>query len=137
MQTPATPDSSEMLRHVRKPIWHDSAAKHVQGVAEYIDDIREPDGTLHVAVGMATRILPHNLVELWEAQIGILHGEQVELEPDFPQGGIADISVLDYADGEFELTDCHRVTKFLDKGLVPGMAICRGKVLRNPAADEA
>jgi dihydroorotase len=47
-------------------------------------------------------------------------------------GGIADISILDYADGEFELTDCHRVTKILDKGLVPVMAICRGKVLWNP-----
>jgi dihydroorotase len=52
-------------------------------------------------------------------------------------GGIADISILDYADGEFELTDCHRVTKVLDKGLVPGMAICRGKVLRSPEEYEA
>jgi xanthine dehydrogenase large subunit len=30
---------------------HDSAFKHVQGAADYIDDIREPEGTLHVAVG--------------------------------------------------------------------------------------
>jgi dihydroorotase len=52
-------------------------------------------------------------------------------------GGIADISILDYADGKFELTDCHRVTKVLDKGLVPGMAICRGKVLRSPEEHEA
>ncbi len=39
------------LRHVYKPLPHDSGAKHVQGNAEYIDDIAEPIGTLHVAVG--------------------------------------------------------------------------------------
>jgi xanthine dehydrogenase large subunit len=39
------------LRHVHKPLPHDSGAKHVQGAAEYIDDIPEPTGTLHLAVG--------------------------------------------------------------------------------------
>jgi xanthine dehydrogenase large subunit len=39
------------LRHVHKPLPHDSGAKHVQGSAEYIDDIPEPVGTLHIAVG--------------------------------------------------------------------------------------
>ena len=39
------------LRHVYKSLPHDSGAKHVQGAAEYIDDIAEPAGTLHVAVG--------------------------------------------------------------------------------------
>ncbi len=39
------------LRHVYKPLPHDSGAKHVQGAAEYIDDIAEPTGALHVAVG--------------------------------------------------------------------------------------
>ena len=32
---------------------HDSATKHVQGAAPYIDDIPEPSGTLHVATGGA------------------------------------------------------------------------------------
>jgi xanthine dehydrogenase large subunit len=41
------------LRHVSKPLPHDSGAKHVQGAAEYIDDIPEPAGTLHIAVGGA------------------------------------------------------------------------------------
>ena len=41
------------LRHVYKPLPHDSGAKHVQGNAEYIDDIPEPVGTLHLAVGGA------------------------------------------------------------------------------------
>ena len=39
------------LRHVYKAMPHDSGAKHVQGAAEYIDDIPEPVGTLHIAVG--------------------------------------------------------------------------------------
>ena len=41
------------LRHVRKPLPHDSAAKHVQGAAAYIDDLPEPAGLLHLAVGGA------------------------------------------------------------------------------------
>jgi xanthine dehydrogenase large subunit len=41
------------LRHVYKPLPHDSGAKHVQGAAEYIDDIPEPAGTLYIAVGGA------------------------------------------------------------------------------------
>ncbi|MFB3117200.1 MAG: DNA gyrase subunit A, partial [Myxococcota bacterium] len=59
-----------------------------------------PEG---IAVGMATRILPHNLVELWQAQIDILHGEKIELEPDFPQGGIADVSGYDDGRGRVEI----------------------------------
>ncbi len=60
-------------------------------------------GSEGIAVGMATRILPHNLVELWEAQIDILHGERIELEPDFPQGGIADVSEYDDGRGKLEI----------------------------------
>ena len=41
-------------RVVRVPAVHDSAARHVSGAAIYIDDIREPEGTLHVAPGGAT-----------------------------------------------------------------------------------
>lgn len=50
-----------------------------------------------IAVGMATRILPHNAVELWEAQIACLNGKPFELYPDFPQGGRMDVA--DYDDG--------------------------------------
>src|SRR3984957_4555013 len=39
------------LRHVYKALPHDSGAKHVQGSAEYIDDMPEPVGTMHIAVG--------------------------------------------------------------------------------------
>ena len=48
------PDS-EPLRHVRKPLPHDSARRHVQGAADYVDDVREPQGTLHVAIGMSPK----------------------------------------------------------------------------------
>lgn len=40
--------SDENLAHVRKSLKHDSADKHVAGTATYIDDIPEPEGTLHV-----------------------------------------------------------------------------------------
>jgi len=38
-------------RVVHTPARHDSAARHVAGSAVYVDDIREPEGTLHIAVG--------------------------------------------------------------------------------------
>src|SRR6476646_2868856 len=40
-------------RIVRVPTVHDSAERHVRGTATYVDDIREPEGTLHVAPGGA------------------------------------------------------------------------------------
>jgi len=41
----------EELRHVGKALPHDSARRHVQGSALYVDDIPEPEGTLHLAIG--------------------------------------------------------------------------------------
>jgi xanthine dehydrogenase large subunit len=41
------------LRTVRRPTPHDSAPKHVSGKATFIDDMREPEGLLHIAVGRA------------------------------------------------------------------------------------
>src|SRR5688500_7319552 len=46
-------DLEPALRIVRVPMAHDSAVRHVSGAATYVDDIREPEGTLHVAVGGA------------------------------------------------------------------------------------
>jgi xanthine dehydrogenase large subunit len=48
-------EKPEQLRHVRQPLPHDSGPKHVAGTAQYIDDIREPEGTLHVAIGQSPR----------------------------------------------------------------------------------
>ncbi len=42
------------LRVVRKSLPHDSAERHVAGTALYIDDMPEPQGTLHVAFGLAS-----------------------------------------------------------------------------------
>ena len=41
------------LRVVRRPLRHDSSPKHVAGSAAFVDDIREPEGLLHIAVGGA------------------------------------------------------------------------------------
>ncbi len=43
----------EPLRHVHQPLAHDSATRHVQGGAAYIDDLREPEGMLHIACGLS------------------------------------------------------------------------------------
>lgn len=51
-----------------------------------------------IAVGMATHILPHNFVELIEAEIALLEGRSFELLPDFPSGGLMDAS--EYAQGK-------------------------------------
>src|SRR5450432_2862693 len=43
----------EPLRVVGAPTRHDSAVRHVGGTALYVDDVREPNGMLHLAVGGA------------------------------------------------------------------------------------
>lgn len=56
-------------------------------------------GTDGIAVGMSTHILPHNFVELLEAEIAWLEEErEIEVLPDFPTGGIMDAS--DYQGGK-------------------------------------
>ncbi len=49
-------------------------------------------GAEGIAVGLATKILPHNFCELIEASIKTLKGKKVELYPDFLTGGSIDIS---------------------------------------------
>ncbi|MBQ9311055.1 MAG: DNA gyrase/topoisomerase IV subunit A [Bacteroidales bacterium] len=49
-------------------------------------------GTEGIAVGMASKILPHNFNELLDASVKILEGKKFELYPDFPTGGFADCS---------------------------------------------
>ena len=44
-------------------------------------------GTEGIAVGMASKILPHNFNELLDASVAILEGKPYELYPDFPTGG--------------------------------------------------
>ncbi|MCL2190412.1 MAG: DNA topoisomerase IV subunit A [Treponema sp.] len=54
-------------------------------------------GAEGIAVGMSTRILPHNAVEVLKAEIACLSSKKFELFPDFPTGGLVDVS--DYRDG--------------------------------------
>ncbi len=54
-------------------------------------------GSDGIAVGLASKILPHNFVELINASIAYLRGESFQLYPDFPTGGMVDVSK--YNDG--------------------------------------
>ena len=49
-------------------------------------------GTEGIAVGMASKILPHNFNELLDASVAILRGQPYDIYPDFPTGGYADCS---------------------------------------------
>ena len=49
-------------------------------------------GVEGIAVGLASKILPHNFIELIDSCICILQGKEFELLPDFPTGGLADVS---------------------------------------------
>jgi topoisomerase-4 subunit A len=54
-------------------------------------------GAEGIAVGMSTKILPHNSIEVLEAEKLCLQGKKFTLYPDFPTAGLVDVS--DYQDG--------------------------------------
>ena len=55
-------------------------------------------GVEGIAVGLSSKILPHNFNELCDAAISYLHNEEFHLYPDFPTGGSIDVS--HYNDGQ-------------------------------------
>jgi topoisomerase-4 subunit A len=55
-------------------------------------------GAEGIAVGLSTRILPHNFVELIKASVKLLEGKKVKIYPDFQTGGMIDVS--DYNGGK-------------------------------------
>lgn len=55
-------------------------------------------GAEGIAVGLATKIMPHNFIELIDGSIQVLKGERPNLLPDFPTGGMADVS--NYNEGQ-------------------------------------
>ncbi len=55
-------------------------------------------GSEGIAVGLSSKILPHNFCEICDAAISYLHGEEFHLYPDFPTGGSIDVSK--YNDGQ-------------------------------------
>jgi topoisomerase-4 subunit A len=54
-------------------------------------------GAEGIAVGLSTKVLPHNFIELIDSSIKILKGKPFTIYPDFPTAGIADVS--NYNDG--------------------------------------
>lgn len=55
-------------------------------------------GVEGIAVGLSSKILPHNFNELCQAAVAYLRNEEFNLYPDFPTGGLIDVSK--YNDGE-------------------------------------
>lgn len=49
-------------------------------------------GVEGIAVGLSTKIMPHNFIELIKASINILKEKKVTIYPDFPEGGFVDVS---------------------------------------------
>lgn len=54
-------------------------------------------GAEGIAVGLSTKVMPHNFVELIDASIKHLQGKRFTIYPDFPTGGMVDVT--DYNDG--------------------------------------
>jgi len=59
-------------------------------------------GAEGIAVGMATKIMPHNFAELLRAQKKILKGKTVTIYPDFQQGGLLDVSGYNNGNGRLK-----------------------------------
>ncbi len=72
-------------------------------------------GAEGIASSMATRIMPHNLIELMEAQTACLRDEPFEVLPDFPTGGLVDVSEYNDGNGKvivrahLDVTDAKRI----------------------------
>ncbi len=64
-------------------------------------------GAEGIAVGLSTTIFPHNFIELLEAEIAILRGKPFQVLPDFPTGGLLDVS--EYNDGIGRVTTRARI----------------------------
>lgn len=56
------------------------------------------EGAEGIAVGLSTKIMPHNFNDLCRASINYLQGKTFRIRPDFPSGGTADFA--DYNDGK-------------------------------------
>jgi len=60
-------------------------------------------GAEGIAVGLSTRILPHNFIELLKAQVAILNKKSFKVLPDFLQGGLMDTSEYDKGNGKVKV----------------------------------
>lgn len=95
-----TPFAREVLFNPKTTTWqlsYDGRAKEpVTLPAKFPVTLLE--GAEGIAVGLSTKILPHNFNDLCRAAINHLQGKTFRIYPDFPTGGIADFS--EYNDGE-------------------------------------
>ncbi|MFI5357541.1 MAG: DNA gyrase/topoisomerase IV subunit A [Opitutales bacterium] len=95
-----TPFAREVLFNPKTTTWqlsYDGRAKEpVTLPARFPITLLE--GAEGIAVGLATKILPHNFNDLCRAAINHLQGKTFRIYPDFPTGGIADFA--EYNDGE-------------------------------------
>ncbi len=75
-------------------------------------------GVEGIAVGLSSKILPHNFNEIIDAAIAYLNGEEFELYPDFQTGGLIDVS--HYNDGERggKVRVRAKISKFDNKTLI-------------------
>ena len=75
-------------------------------------------GVEGIAVGLNSKIMPHNFCEICDAAIAYLRGEHFQLYPDFPTGGSVDVSR--YNDGQRGgcIKVCARIEKIDQKTLV-------------------
>jgi len=95
-----TPFAREVLFNPKTTVWQ----------ASYDGRNREPvtlpakfplvllEGAEGIAVGLSTKILPHNFNDLCRAAVNHLQGKRFRIVPDFPTGGIADFA--EYNDGQ-------------------------------------
>ena len=95
-----TPFAKEVLFNPKTTTWqlsYDGRAKEpVTLPAKFPLVLLE--GAEGIAVGLSTKILPHNFNDLCRAAINHLQGKRFRIYPDFPTGGIADFA--EYNDGE-------------------------------------
>ena len=73
-------------------------------------------GAEGIAVGMSTNILSHNIHEVIDAERKCLRGEKFQLYPDFPTGGLIDVS--DYQDGLGKIVTRAKMDTSDDKKIV-------------------
>jgi topoisomerase-4 subunit A len=96
-------------------------------------------GTEGIGVAFATKILPHNFVELIDASIAYYRGEDFELYPDFPTGGMVDVSkyndglrrIKGVSDTDEDDFDALEVDDFDDFGGEDGAEVSKKKGKKN------
>ena len=95
-----TPFAREVLFNPKTTLWQKSydgrSQEPITLPAKFPITLLE--GAEGIAVGLTTKILPHNFNDLCRAAINHLQGKTFRIRPDFPSGGIADFS--NYNDGE-------------------------------------